>query len=49
MPDFRGHTITDRAIGKSAGFATGFIRTGATYYVYATVNDVGTPRAASPP
>ncbi len=43
MPDFRGPTISDTAIGKSAGFATGFIRTGATYYVYATVNDVGTP------
>lgn len=42
-PDFRGPVITDTAIGKSTGFATGFIRTGATYYVYATVSDVGTP------
>jgi hypothetical protein len=43
MPDFRGPTISYTAIGKSAGFATGYIRTGATYRVYATVNDVGTP------
>ena len=42
-PDFRGPTISDTAIGKSTGFATGFIRTGATYRVYATVSDVGTP------
>jgi hypothetical protein len=43
MPDFRGPTVAPIAIGKSAGFATGFIRTGATYYVYANVTDVGTP------
>ena len=43
MPDFRGPTITDTAIGKSAGFATGFIPTGGTYRVYANVTDVGTP------
>lgn len=43
MPDFRGPTISSVAIGKSAGYATGFIRTGATYYVYASVTDVGTP------
>ena len=43
MPDFRGPTVSQIAIGKSAGFATGYIRTGATYYVYANVTDVGTP------
>lgn len=43
MPDFRGPTVSPIAIGKSAGFATGFIRTGATYYAYANVTDVGTP------
>jgi hypothetical protein len=43
MPDFRGPTISATAIGKSTGFATAFIRTGATYYVYANVTDVGTP------
>jgi hypothetical protein len=41
--DFRGPTVSQVAIGKSAGFATGAIRTGATYYVYASVTDVGTP------
>jgi hypothetical protein len=43
MPDFRGPTVTQVTIGKSAGFATGYIRTGATYRVYANVTDVGTP------
>jgi len=43
MPDFRGPAISAVAIGKSSGFATGFIRSGATYYVYANVSDVGTP------
>ncbi|HYN90773.1 MAG TPA: hypothetical protein VER75_02545, partial [Thermoleophilaceae bacterium] len=43
MPDFRGPTVSPIAIGKSSGNATGFIRTGATYRVYANVTDVGTP------
>ena len=43
VPDFRGPTVSQVEIGKSAGFATGAIRTGATYYVYANVTDVGTP------
>jgi hypothetical protein len=43
MPDFRGPTISETAIGKSAGFATGYIRTGAVYRIYASVTDVGTP------
>jgi hypothetical protein len=43
MPDFRGPTVSRTAIGKSTGFATDFIRTGATYRVYANVTDVGTP------
>ena len=43
MPDFRGPTVSATAIGKSSGGATGFIRTGATYRIYATVTDVGTP------
>jgi hypothetical protein len=42
-PDFRGPTVSPIAIGKSSGGATGFIRTGATYRVYANVTDVGTP------
>src|SRR5215207_3195279 len=43
MPDFRGPTVSQIAIGKSAGFAIGYIRTGATYRVYANVTVVGTP------
>jgi hypothetical protein len=44
MPDFRGPTVSQIAIGKSTGTATtGAIRSGATYRVYASVADVGTP------
>jgi hypothetical protein len=43
MPDFRGPTISRVAIGKSTGGATGFIKTGASYQVYAQVTDVGAP------
>jgi hypothetical protein len=43
MPDFRGPTVSPVTIGKDSGFATGFIKTGATYRVYAEVTDVGTP------
>jgi hypothetical protein len=43
MPDFRGPTVSPVAIGKDSGGATGYLRTGATYRVYAQVTDVGTP------
>jgi hypothetical protein len=43
LPDFRGPTVSPIAIGKNTGFATDFIRTGATYRVYANVTDVGNP------
>src|SRR5688572_24043653 len=43
MPDFRGPTVSPVAIGKDSGGATGFIKTGATYRVYAQVTDVGAP------
>jgi hypothetical protein len=43
MPDFRGPTVSSVVIGKSSGGATGAIKTGATYRVYANVTDVGTP------
>ena len=43
MPDFRGPTISAFAIGKSTGWATGFIKPSATYCIYANVTDVGTP------
>ena len=43
MPDFRGPTVSPVAIGKDSGGATGFIKTGATYRVYAKVTDVGAP------
>jgi hypothetical protein len=31
------------AIGRSTGYATGYIRNASTYYIYANVTDVGTP------
>jgi hypothetical protein len=43
MPDFRGPTVSSVAIGRSTGYATGFIRNASTYYIYANVTDVGTP------
>jgi hypothetical protein len=43
MPDFRGPTVSSTVIGKNSGGATGAIRTGATYRVYADVTDVGNP------
>jgi hypothetical protein len=43
MPDFRGPTVTPVAIGKDSGGATDYIKTGATYRVYAEVSDVGSP------
>ena len=43
MPDFRGPTVAPVAIGKDSGGATAFIKSGATYRVYAQVSDVGTP------
>ena len=42
-PDFRGPTVSAVAIGRSSGYATGYIHNAGTYYVYANVTDVGTP------
>ena len=42
-PDFRGPTVSPVAIGRSTGYATGYIRNASTYYIYANVTDVGTP------
>ena len=47
MPDFRGPTVSPIAIGKDSGGATGFIRTGATYRIYAQVADVGSPASGT--
>jgi hypothetical protein len=42
--DFTPPAITAAAIGKTVGGATGFIKQGGTYYVYATVaTDTGNP------
>ena len=46
MPDFRGPTIAQVAIGKTSGGGTGatdYIRPSQQYRVYAQVTDVGTP------
>jgi hypothetical protein len=43
MPDFRGPTVSPVAIGRSTGYATGYIKNASTYYIYANVTDVGAP------
>jgi hypothetical protein len=43
MPDFRGPTVSPVAIGRSTGYATGYIRNASAYYIYANVTDIGTP------
>ena len=42
-PDWVAPTASATAIGKTQGGATGYIRQGATYYVYANVGDSGAP------
>jgi hypothetical protein len=47
-PDFRPPLVTATAIGKTIGGATGFVKQGATYYVYATVAaDTGNPASGT--
>lgn len=41
--DFRAPTISAEVIGKSSGGTTGFIKQGASYFVYANINDTGNP------
>ncbi len=43
-PDFRAPAVTSLAIGKAVGGATGFVKQGSAYYVYADVAaDTGNP------
>jgi hypothetical protein len=46
-PDWTAPTVSSTAIGRAAGYETGFIRQGAafTYHVYANVSDSGNPAA----
>lgn len=46
-PDWTAPTVSSTAIGRVAGYETGFIRQGATftYHVYANVTDSGNPAA----
>jgi hypothetical protein len=41
--DFRAPTISAEVVGKSTGGTTGYIKQGASYYVYANVTDTGNP------
>lgn len=41
--DFRAPTASASAIGKTAGGASGYIKKGGTYYVFANVSDTGNP------
>jgi hypothetical protein len=43
MPDFRGPTVSSVVIGRSTGYATGYIKNAGTYYIYGNVTDVGAP------
>jgi hypothetical protein len=41
--DWLAPTASASAIGRSGAYFTGFIKKGATYYVYASVSDTGSP------
>ncbi len=42
-PDFRPPTVTESAIGKAQGGATGFVKKGGAYFAYANLTDSGNP------
>jgi len=42
-PDFRAPTVGASAIGKTQGGATGFVKKGGTYFLYAQITDSGNP------
>lgn len=47
-PDFRPPVVTSIAVGKAAGGATGFVKPGGGYYVYADVAaDTGNPASGT--
>jgi hypothetical protein len=46
-PDFRAPTVTASAVGKTQGGATGFVKKGGTYFVYANVTDSGNPASGT--
>lgn len=46
-PDFRAPTVTASAIGKSQGGASGFVKKGGAYFVYANVTDTGNPASGT--
>ena len=42
-PDLRHPTAAPSVVGKASGGATGYVKQGASYYVYANVSDAGSP------
>ena len=42
-PDFRAPSVSASVVGKAEGGATGFVRKGGGYFVYALVTDSGNP------
>jgi hypothetical protein len=46
-PDFRAPAVTASAAGKTQGSATGFVKKGGTYFVYANVTDSGNPASGT--
>jgi hypothetical protein len=46
-PDLAAPSASASVIGKTAGSSTGYIKQGATYYVYANVTDTGNPASGT--
>jgi hypothetical protein len=46
-PDFRAPAVATSAVGKTQGGATGFVKKGGTYFVYANVTDSGNPASGT--
>ena len=46
-PDFRAPAVAASAVGKTQGGATGFVKKGGTYFVYASVTDSGNPASGT--
>jgi hypothetical protein len=46
-PDFRAPTVAASVVGKAQGGATGFVKKGGAYFVYANVTDTGNPASGT--
>lgn len=46
-PDLRAPTASPSLVSKATGYSTGYIKQGATYHVYASVSDAGSPASGT--